>query len=116
MKNNLLNNKKYMNNELIVFEEKFKIRMSDKSEFNISGKEMKRFEMAIMWKWLFKKEDWTLINPSYFITAEPFKHLEMSEYEARRIEEKNQSIWWKATIEQKQKWLAKLRNWIPLFN
>ena len=105
-----------MKNEIIIYEKKFKLMMSDKTEHNLNENEMMRFEKQIQFWWIFKKDDWTLINPSFFITAKPYEHLEMSEYEARMIEEKNKSIWWKATTSKKIEWLEKLRKKQSLFN
>ena len=100
---------------LIKYEKNFTLKMSNKDEFIISEKWIAIFEECERTKQLFKLKDWTLINPSFFVSATPSENLEMSDYEAKKITEKELQVW-KWSLKQKIKWLEIMRNWWILFN
>lgn len=101
---------------LVKYEEKFLIKMSDKNEFHISKKEMNLFTECANAKWVYEMKDWTLINTSFFMSASPFEDLNMTDREAKKISEKETSVWWKVSNEKRIEWLKTLRDWGVLFN
>lgn len=100
-----------MKNNLIKYEKKFKLIMSNKDEFVLSENEMKRLETQIVEWGIFKKEDWTLINPSFFVIAEPFDLIEwITDQESKMLNDKEKQAW-KATKKLRLEWLTKYRKW-----
>ncbi len=105
--------------QLIKYSENFKLKMSTKDEFVLSKSEMQRFENMIINWGVFKKEDWTLINPSFFITASPFQSIDwltldmVSELEARKIRFK-EALWRKPKESEILVWIEKLKKNLPI--
>jgi len=106
--------------QLIKYTKQFKLKMSTKDEFSLNEDEMKRFKNQVATWWIFEKEDWTLINPSFFITAEPFQAMDwLNNYQRKKLAEKEDSIkskHWKVTPAMRLEWANKLLKWEPLFN
>jgi len=105
-----------MSNEIIKYEKQFKIEMSNKSEFNISEKEMNLFTECANNKWVYEMRNWTLINTAFFMTASPFNDFDMTDYEIKKISEHEARIWWKLSASKKEECLRKLRKWKTLYN
>lgn len=102
-----------MNKEIVIYEENFKVKMSDKTEFTLNKNEMARFEKQIWFWWIFKSENWTLINPSFFLTAEPMKWIKwLSEDQQNlfyeRIKEFQNNLWRAPTDNEKNNFFKKI--------
>jgi len=105
--------------QLIKYTKSFKITMSNKDTFTLNENEMEKFKAAVSTWSICSKDDWTLINPSFFMTAKPFKAIDwLNEEQQARLEERKKE--YKAQLgkmpsESKiAEWIEKLKKWLTI--
>jgi len=58
--------------DLIIYEKKFEVQMSKWDGFELTEAQMDFFDKCFEERVMFKRSDWTRINPSFFVSAKPF--------------------------------------------
>ena len=58
--------------DLVIYEKKFEVQMSKWDSFELTERQMEFFDECYEERVMFKRSDWTRINPSFFVTAKPY--------------------------------------------
>jgi len=105
--------------ELILYNNNYKVSLSNKSEYTILESEMDIFTEVIKAKWLFKTKEWVFINTAFFVDAKPFQAYDWlnEEQQARleeRIQEYKDKLGKRPSDEKIAEWIEKLKKWLTI--
>lgn len=106
-----------MTKQIVKYTKKYKVTMSNKTEFSLPETEIITFENVVRDKWVYRTTEGVSINTAFFLTAEPFSELDgLNNYQRRKIEEKAATVKGKVTKEMRLEWAEKLLRGEMLFN